>query len=99
MTARARNTDPETSHEAAAQVATKPSQQLVYALAGTRLKGRPFTDKDLVRAVREDWSARQYTDSRIRTARRELADKRLVEHVGYTTPTTGRRERLWQVAR
>lgn len=98
MTAVARHTDPVTSHEAAAGVDLMRSQMLVLTFAKQYL-GDFFTDKALVatyqrvRLVGEN-PLPPLSDSRIRTARLELAAAHLVVFAGYTTGTT-RRERIW----
>ena len=96
--ARARTTDPVTSHEAADSVDLMRSQMLVLTFA-QRYMGAYFTDKGLVstyRRVVEMGEAQlpPLSDSRIRTARLELASARLVFFAGYTTGTA-RRERIW----
>ena len=100
MTARARNTDPITSHEAADGVDLMRSQMLILTFA-KQYMGTYFTDKALVatyRRVVEVGTAQlpPLSDSRIRTARLELASApaRLVFFAGYTAGTT-RRERIW----
>ena len=94
----ARHTDPVTSHEAADGVDLMRSQMLVLTFARQYL-GAFFTDKGLVatyRRVVETGAAElpPLSDSRIRTARLELASARLVFFAGYTTGTA-RRERIW----
>lgn len=97
MTAHARNTDPETSHEAAATIDQSKSQQAVMTAARNHLTG-PFTDKDLVRTFRQERATLpRFSESRIRTARRELVDQGLLQLHGLTRPVSGRRERLWEV--
>lgn len=97
MSAVARNTDPITSHEAAAGVDLIRSQMLVLTFAHAYL-GPYFTDKALVatyRKVAEAGAQPLLSDSRIRTARAELAAAGLVYLAGYTDPAVGRRERIW----
>ena len=94
----ARHTDPATSHEAADGIDLMRSQMLVLTFA-KQYMGAYFTDKALVatyRRVVEVGEAQlpALSDSRIRTARLELASARLVFFAGYTTGTT-RRERIW----
>ena len=106
MTAHARTTDPITSHEAAATVDTNRSQTAVLTLINRHM-GDYFTHKAVVATYRRVSTQQTLTnvtdrlphlsESRIRTACRELADKGLVRHVGYTTPATGRRESIWKV--
>lgn len=101
MIAVARNTDPVTSHEAADGIDLARSQQLVLAFAH-RYLGEFFTDKGLVSTYRrvlessEPTSFPPLSDSRIRTARMELATAPtpLLFFAGYTEGST-RRERIW----
>lgn len=93
-----RHTDPVTSHEAADGVDLMRSQMLVLTFCQQYL-GAYFTDKGLVSTYRRVVEAEgsqlpPLSDSRIRTARLELASARLVFFAGYTTGTT-RRERIW----
>lgn len=98
MTALARNTDPITSHEAAATIDPNRSQTAVLTFAH-RYLGDYFTDKALVATYRStDHELPQLSDSRIRTARHELTVKHQIAHAGYTRPVTGRRESIWQLA-
>lgn len=95
----ARNSDPVTSHEAAGGVDLIRSQMLVLTFAKTYM-AEFFTDKGLVATYRrvvevgETSSFPPLSDSRIRTARLELARARLLFPAGYTTGAT-RRERIW----
>ena len=98
MTAHARHTDPVTSHEAADSVDLMRSQAFVLTFA-QQYMGAYFTDKGLVSTYRRVVEAGQselppLSDSRIRTARLELASARLVFFAGYTIGTA-RRERIW----
>lgn len=98
MTAHARNTDPITSHEAADGIDLMRSQMLVLTFCQQYL-GAYFTDKGLVSTYRRVVEAEAsqlppLSDSRIRTARLELASARLVFFAGYTAGTA-RRERIW----
>ena len=94
----ARHTDPATSHEAADGVDLMRSQMLVLTFA-KQYMGAYFTDKALVATYRRVVEVGEnplpaLSDSRIRTARLELASAQLVFFAGYTTGTT-RRERIW----
>lgn len=99
MSAVARHTDPVTSHEAAGGVDLMRSQMLVLTFAKSYMSAY-FTDKGLVATYRAVLAAGENTswpplsDSRIRTARLELAAAHLVFFAGYTTGTV-RRERVW----
>lgn len=100
----ARTTDPITSHEAAEGVDLIRSQMLVLTFAQKYL-GAFFTDKALVTTYRRvvevgaESSFPPLSDSRIRTARLELASAGLVFFAGYTDPDRGRRERIWTLDR
>lgn len=85
----ARNSDPDTSHDAAASTDTFGSRADVLHVL---FHEGPLADHELVGKI--DW----FTPSRIRTARHELADQGLVEPTGYyhVTPS-GRRAIVWQV--
>ena len=98
MSAVARHTDPVTSHEAAGGVDLIRSQMLVLTFAKSYM-GEFFTDKALVATYRRVVEVGEnpippLSDSRIRTARLELAAAGLVFFAGYTEGTT-RRERIW----
>lgn len=107
MTAHARNTDPETSHEAAATVDTNRSQTAVLTLL-RHYMGRYFTHRAVVATygvVREQQTLNGEPDalpplseSRIRTACNELARKHHLTPAGHTTPDRGRREAIWELA-
>jgi hypothetical protein len=91
--ARARSSDPQTSHDAAASIVTKPSQRDVIA---TLKAIGPSTQKDLEEhpQLKED-----YSPSRIRTAVRELADSGLVVDTGEKkTLKSGRRAIIWKAS-
>lgn len=100
--ARARNTDPVTSHEAAATVDVSRSQEITLLIA-RRYLGDYFTDQGLTEAyhlVRNTLEQAgeqiaRVSDSRLRTARNELTEAGLVFPAGYTSPATGRRRRIW----
>lgn len=84
MTVHARNTDPETSHEAAASIpedVQRASQQEVLSLL--RRYGS-MTDKHILEA-HTMYGSNQYSDSRLRTARKELVDMGYVVADGYDT--------------
>ena len=101
MSAHARTTDPITSHEAAAGIDLIRSQMLVLTFCREYM-GEFFTDKNLAatyRRVVEVGGAQlpPVSDSRIRTARKELVDAGLITFAGYTEPERGRRESIWKV--
>ncbi len=89
--ARARATDPDTSHEAAASVTNVTAlQQLIL----DRLLW-PRTDEELVRQVQQ--SGFKATPQSVRSRRAELVKRGLVEASGdYGETVTGRRARKWQ---
>ena len=95
MTGLARHTDPETSHEAAAGVNLIRSQMVLLTYIRAHAP-EFFTDHDLVRGYRQHGTA-PMADSRIRTARLELASAGLVHYAGKTLPGHGRRMRVWSL--
>lgn len=103
MSARARLTDPETSHAAAASVGDLRRTQ--YAVL-KMLRKRPttgFTDEELVDAYQhvmlDHFTAYPLQSaSGIRTRRSELVRLGLVEYASFTRPmSTGRQARVWCV--
>lgn len=110
MTAHARHADPITSHEAAATVDTNRSQTAVLQLLNTYL-GDYFTQRGVVATYQRVWLLQQdrelrpgdwllptLSDSRVRSAVRELQRKGHVAHAGHTEPHHGRREAIWKLA-
>lgn len=96
MTALARNTDPITSHEAAAGIDTCRSNMAV--LTYLRAHGPEyFTDAELVHGYRAAGAPR-YSDSRIRTARADLSRAGIIHYAGLTRrPGHIRREQVWSL--
>jgi len=95
----ARSTDPETSHEAAAQVNMRASQAEVLRVL--RNCG-PLTDWDIHLLssnglVTRDSKPRYWSPERLRTARKELERKGLVEWTGEEEKLpSGRYARVWR---
>lgn len=90
---RARNTDPWTSHAAAASVDLTRGQQVVFNFLDLN-RGRTWIDEELVMALDGVLSA-----SGVRTRRSELVDMKLVEYTGESrTMTTGRKAREYRLA-
>lgn len=96
MTARARNTDPNTSHEAAASVKdiTLTKHYILKCLVRAR------TDVELVEAYQNLKGAPKASESGIRSRRAELVRE------GYVVPTglevqlpSGRYAKVWQTAK
>ena len=93
MTAHARVTDPVTSWEAAESVdETKIAASQQAVLTALRKHG-PSTDRNLVQIT---FQQRRFSESRIRTARKELVDMGLVRQAGFHTPSNGRRQTVWE---
>ena len=93
MTAHARITDPVTSWEAAESIdETKIAASQTAVLLTLRVYG-PSTDRRLVR-MSFQWGI--FSESRIRTARKELVDMGLVRQAGFHTPPNGRRQAIWE---
>lgn len=89
--ARARNTDPQTSHDAAASVAgqTETQRHLLELLAG-----EPATDMDLMERWHAEWGPA--TPSGLRTRRSELTEAGLVIDTGERRPSpSGRLCVVW----
>jgi hypothetical protein len=91
----ARRTDPETSHAAADSNDTAGSRLAVRAvLEGTK---KPLADFQIHQAHRL-YFRNPYTESRLRTARHELAEAGEVVADGTTRTPTGRRSTTWRLA-
>lgn len=92
--ARARRTDPETSHEAAASVENLTSKQAAV-LEMLRLYG-PACDEVIYDRLWKD--GYKMSPSGARTRRDELVDMKKVEWAGnYATMRSGRKAMVWQV--
>ncbi|CAN5870036.1 hypothetical protein BH24ACT15_BH24ACT15_29980 [soil metagenome] len=94
---KARNTDPETSHEAGGSVTELRTKQRLVLLT---LRYRPATDEAMVSDYHgaERYGREPQSDSGLRTRRRELADKGLVEDTGERLKTvSGRNAIVWGV--
>ena len=92
--ARARNTDPQTSHDAAASVTgqTETQRHLLELLAN-----EPATDMDLIERWPAEWGPA--TPSGLRTRRSELTEAELVIDTGERRPSpSGRLCVVWGVA-
>ena len=95
MRAHARSTDPATSHEAAASVGEGKmyaSQQAV--LSALRVRG-PMTDPEIARQITIHGDGQVHSESRLRTARKELVDKGMVHAAGIDR-TGPRRVTIWK---
>lgn len=96
---RARNSDPETSHEAAASVTNLTVKQ--GAVLEFFRRHEALTDEQLLELYREaELDGRpipQQADSGIRTRRSELVDKGVLCHSGWTTNRAGRRVRRFMM--
>lgn len=90
--ARARNTDPHTSHEAAETVDGNRNRALLLEF----LKGRPAaTDEEIADAYRNAGLPRQ-SPSGLRTRRAELVARGLVVCAGEGTTASGRKCLKWR---
>jgi hypothetical protein len=98
---RARITDPETSHEAAASVENVTEVQQAILRLFSRLG--PFTDQGLVHTYESMFNSGRVpraSESGIRTRRKELERMRLVEHNGALVRLpSGRKARLYELTR
>lgn len=96
MPRHARNTDPHTSHQAAASTTEKALSRLeTYVLAIFQNGGgiQQLTDEELVRIVENN--GYPASPQGIRTARVELSRRGLIEVVGESKSKFGRRCRVW----
>ncbi len=96
VTPRSRSTDPTTSVDAGRAVSLTDSQQDVLVVF--ELEQRPLADHELVAEAARLGSP--YSDSRVRSARAELAEAGLLELVEGETRTTkrGKSARVWRLA-
>lgn len=100
MTAYARTTDPDTSHEAAASLDTANSR--LYVL-GLLTEFGPLADFEIENRHATDTIGHTFygrlSPSRLRSARSELvAAGHVVASAGFTKTPSGRRALLWSVA-
>ena len=97
MTAHARISDPETSHEAASSVSDISETQIIIRAL---LAGYPMTDEELIRSYQnavEQKIAPMASESGIRSRRAELVDRGLVRDSGrFGTTRSGRRSKIWE---
>jgi len=105
LSAYARGTGPETSHQAAKSLSSdtlRRSQYAVLSVLCGALDGSA-TDEELVgeysvRCVKPSWNIARQSDSGIRTRRKELVSQGLVENSGKKVRSvTGRMMIVWQV--
>lgn len=89
----ARTNDPATSHAAASHVNLHGSQEYVLELFD---RYGAMTDPHLIDHARRDGS--MYSESRLRTARKECLDRGWVRDTQVTLPTRfGREATVWQI--
>lgn len=91
--AKARNTDPQTSHEAAASVDNiKQTQFMIWHLLEI-----PKHDVDLIKSYRAYPNIPQPSESGIRSRRAELVARGMVKDTGHRVKLpSGRRAIVWQ---
>lgn len=97
-TAHARNTDPHTSHEAAATVKVTRNGFALLTFINTSMPPK-FTDKQLVAAYQKAQGrpgVPHQAESGIRTRRKELTDRGHLRSAG-TVKFGTRSERVWEV--
>jgi len=94
---KARHTDPDTSHAAAASIKAREITQLQLFIR-TILGALACEDDELVRKV-QGWSSssKHYAPSGIRTRRAELVKMGVVESVGKVLKSSGRWAYLWKI--
>jgi hypothetical protein len=98
--ARARSSDPETSHAAAASVRDLTAKQQAV-LDCLSCAAAPVTDQELAllyEALRHDEQWPEQSPSGLRTRRAELVDRGVVASVGRKRLDTGRLGRTWAAA-
>lgn len=100
--AKARNTDPQTSHDAAHSISADALSETQAAIM-VILRETPMCDEKLVEQF-HIWEQLgrfpKASDQSIRSRRAELVRKGLVEYAGFDERmTTGRFGRVWQVVR
>lgn len=89
----ARVTDPQTSHDAATRADVEGSQFYVLRLLHEYGASPDFHLANYARAAGSRWS-----ESRLRTARKELVERGLIEDTGVTLPTpSGRQAAVWRL--
>lgn len=98
LNAKARKTDPQTSHEAATSVSeSNRVYQVIKALLSV-----PMTDEELAEAYAIATAqniAPQQSPSGLRTRRNELYRARQVEPIGYGKSNSNRRAIIWQTTK
>jgi len=97
--AHARNTDPNTSHEAAASVADPTlTQRVIFSI----LENEPMTDEELVIRYKSMLERFDFvpmaSESGIRSRRNELARASKVFPVGYKKTKSGCKAIVWEAA-
>lgn len=93
---RARHSDPETSHEAAASVTgrTETQEQILYLL---KVWG-PMWDQEIIARYAIAWA--DFSPSGLRSRRSELVKRGLVEDSGMReTLPSGRKSIIWRVCK
>ena len=97
-TPRARNTDPETSHAAAASVTFETLTWMQALVLQTLHTHGPMTDEQLCVRIADD-QEEPVSVSGVRTRRSELAAAGMVVDTGKRMPTrTGRQAIVWSLA-
>lgn len=98
MTAHARRTDPQTSHDAAASISEEKIRRSQQDVLRALRRVGPCDDTALVSEITSH--TQRYAEQResgIRTRRKELEAANLVEYTGETTLlSSGRRAKVWQ---
>ena len=96
--ARARWSDPETSHEAARSVVrvTETQSRILAILAEHHPE--PLSDEQIAQIYYPTWGRTGRTPQGLRSRRADLVKKGMVRHSGFFGEThTGRRCRLWAI--
>ena len=100
--AHARATDPRTSHEAAASITSDKIRASQDAVLRVLRRTGPICDAELVRVYQQraaDWQLPSQSESGLRTRRKELSSKGLVEDSGEKVRlASGRQAIVWRLA-
>lgn len=93
--ARARGSDPQTSHEAAEKVSGEGVRQSQIDVLHTLRSQGPMTDERLLDAM--EFRGARSSPSRVRTARKELMEAGLVEECGEGMTKRGNRAAMHRI--
>ncbi len=92
-----RDTDPSTSHEAAASIPSTTLRQSQFDVLDLFRRYGPMTDRGLLAHARAYKDGTTQSDSGLRTRRAELVKMGKLEWQGIYKTIDGRRHRMWKV--